>query len=82
MAESIVIEKLEEYLAIEDILDLHVAEDPFAALRVDHVADNEALDAKAQEVTAAVETWDRPNPEYDHPARRQGAQSYGDYTLN
>ena len=39
MAESIVIEKLEDYLAIEDILDMHPAEDPFAALRVDMVAD-------------------------------------------
>jgi len=50
MAEAIVIEKLEDYLAIEDILDLHAAEDPFAALRVDQVADEEAIDAKAREV--------------------------------
>ena len=50
MAESIVIEKLEDYLAIEDILDMHPAEDPFAALRVDMVADEEAIDAKARDV--------------------------------
>ncbi|HMQ58849.1 MAG TPA: helix-turn-helix domain-containing protein [Rhizobiaceae bacterium] len=50
MAEAIVIEKLEDYLAIEDILDLHPAEDPFAALRVDMVADEEAIDAKARDV--------------------------------
>jgi transcriptional regulator with XRE-family HTH domain len=50
MAESIVIEKLEDYLAIEDILDMHPAEDPFALLRVDKVADEEAIDTKAREV--------------------------------
>ena len=50
MAESIVIEKLEDYLAIEDILDLHLADDPFADLRVDQIADEEAIDAKAWDV--------------------------------
>ena len=50
MAESIVIEKLEDYLAIEDILDMHPAEDPFAVLRVDMVADEEVIDAKARDV--------------------------------
>ena len=50
MAEAIVIEKLEDYLAIEGILDLHAVEDPFAALRVDQVADEETIDAKAREV--------------------------------
>jgi Zn-dependent peptidase ImmA (M78 family) len=50
MAEAIVIEKLEDYLAIEDILDLHAVEDPFAALRADYIANGEAIDAKAREV--------------------------------
>ena len=50
MAEALVIEKLEDYLAIEDILDQHPAEDPFAALRVDQIADEEAIDAKARAV--------------------------------
>lgn len=50
MAEALVIEKLEDYLAIEDILDLHPLEDSFAALRVDQIADEEAIDDKAREV--------------------------------
>jgi Zn-dependent peptidase ImmA (M78 family)/DNA-binding XRE family transcriptional regulator len=50
MAEALVIEKLEDYLAIEDILDLHATEDPFAALRVDHLENEPAIDAKAREV--------------------------------
>lgn len=50
MAEALVIENLENYLAIEDILDLHPASDPFTALRVDSLADEEAIDGKAREV--------------------------------
>ncbi len=49
-SEALVIEKLEDYLAIEEILDLHVADDPFAALRVDHLANEESIDVKVQEV--------------------------------
>jgi Zn-dependent peptidase ImmA (M78 family) len=62
MAEAIVIEKLEGYLAIEDILDLHCVEDPFAALRVDEVADEEAIDAKAREVRREWELGIDPIP--------------------
>jgi len=54
MAEALVIEKLEDYLAIEDILELHSADDPFAALRVDQIADEKAIDAKA---CAVREEW-------------------------
>ena len=50
MAEAIVIEKLEDYLAIEDILDLRPEADPFAELRIDQVDDEEAIDAKARAV--------------------------------
>lgn len=49
-AEAVVIGKLEDYLAIEDILDLRPSEDPFSELRIDRVANGEALDAKAREV--------------------------------
>ncbi|MHA6327296.1 helix-turn-helix domain-containing protein [Roseivivax sp. CAU 1753] len=62
MAESIVIEKLEDYLAIEDILDMHPAEDPFALLRVDKVADEEAIDAKARQVRRKWELGIDPIP--------------------
>ena len=50
MAEALVIEKLEDHLAIEEILDLSAAEDPFRTLRVHHLADGEAIDAAAQAV--------------------------------
>ncbi len=50
MAEALTMEKLEDYFAIEDILDLHPPEDPFADLRVERIADEEAIDAKAREV--------------------------------
>lgn len=50
MAEALVIENLEDYLAIEDILDLHAADDPFATLRVDYLENEPAIDAKAREV--------------------------------
>lgn len=62
MAEAIVIEKLEDYLAIEDILELHPAEDPFAALRVDHIADEDAIDAKARELRKAWKLGIDPIP--------------------
>lgn len=54
VAEAVVIEKLEDYLAIEDILDLHLSTDPFAELRVGQVEDEDAVDAKAHE---AREKW-------------------------
>ena len=50
VAEAFVIEKLEDHLAIEDILDLPAAEDPFSTLRTDHLADEEAVDAAARAV--------------------------------
>ena len=39
--EAIVTEALEDYLAVEDILELPPAGDPFAAVRCDHVASYE-----------------------------------------
>ena len=62
MAESIVIEKLEDYLAIEGILEMQLAEDPFADLRVDHVDSEEAIDAKAREVRRAWKLGIDPIP--------------------
>jgi len=49
-AEAVVISKLEDYLAIEDILDIHPLDDPFAEVRIDHVESNDALDKRALEV--------------------------------
>ena len=45
-AEAVVIGKLEDYLAIEDILDLHPSDDPFAEIRIDHVESIDTLEKK------------------------------------
>ncbi len=50
MAEAIVIEKLENYLAIEDILELEEPEGLFDGLRCDQIDDEGHIDAKAMEV--------------------------------
>lgn len=61
MAEALVVERLEDYLAIEDILELPSAPDPFAGLRAGGrgaaaaaVTDEEAIDAMA---LAVREEW-------------------------
>ena len=46
-AEAIVTERLEDYLAIEDILDLTPPTDPFGDLVTDHVESFEAVDGIA-----------------------------------
>src|SRR5690606_33462540 len=45
--EAIVTEALEDYLAVEDILELPPAGDPFAAVRCDHVASYEEAEELA-----------------------------------
>ena len=50
MAEAMVIEKLEAYLAVEDILELQPPPDPFEALRIDKLADEAEIDAQAREL--------------------------------
>lgn len=49
-AEAIVTEKLEDYLAIEDILELAPPGDPFGDLVTDHVQRFEAIDGIAREL--------------------------------
>ncbi|WP_135451237.1 helix-turn-helix domain-containing protein [Tabrizicola caldifontis] len=46
-AEMVVIERLEDYLSIEDILGFHQPGDPFADVRIDKVEDDDSLDKKA-----------------------------------
>jgi len=48
MAEALVIEQLEDHLAIEDVLDLPAPDDPFATLRVNGPVNAEAIDAAAR----------------------------------
>ena len=54
-AEAIVTERLEDYLAIEDILEIQPPRDPFGDVVTDRVDSWEALDAKADELRGA---WD------------------------
>lgn len=49
-AEAIVTEKLEDYLAVEDILEIQPPADPFGALRCDFIESWEAIDEKAREL--------------------------------
>ncbi len=47
-AEALVTEKLEDYLTIEDILDLELLEDPFEGLRCEQVDSFDIIEEKAQ----------------------------------
>ena len=49
-AEAVVIERLESYLSIEDILALEPEADPFGSLRIAEVEDESAVDGLAQAV--------------------------------
>jgi Zn-dependent peptidase ImmA (M78 family)/DNA-binding XRE family transcriptional regulator len=49
-AEAVVTEKLEDYLAIEDILELGALPDPFDAVRCESVAHVEEIDLKARDL--------------------------------
>ena len=53
VAEALVIEKLERYLAIEDVLGLEAEPEPFTALRTMEVENEEAVDVRAQAVRTA-----------------------------
>lgn len=49
-AEAVVIEKLEDYLSIEDILGLELPNDPFGEVRCDAVNSFEEIDQKARDL--------------------------------
>jgi Zn-dependent peptidase ImmA (M78 family) len=61
-AESLMIEKLEDYLAIEDILELQAPADPFAKVRCDAVASYEEADQKARELRRHWQLGNDPIP--------------------
>lgn len=61
-AEALVIEKLEDYLAIEDILDLGPPADPFAKVRCAAVRSIDEVDRKARELRRAWELGIDPIP--------------------
>lgn len=62
MAEALVTEKLENYLVIEDILDLAPQPDPLEGLRCDQIESLEEVEVKAQEVRQAWELGVDPIP--------------------
>jgi len=49
-----VIERLEHYIAIQDIVEVQPAEDPFAAFQVDQSSDAESVEAA---VNAIRQAW-------------------------
>ena len=61
-ARVFLIERLERYITIEQILELPSVDDPFATLRVDHLADDEAIEKKAREVRGAWNLGNDPIP--------------------
>lgn len=61
-AEAIVTEKLEDYLAIEEILDLSPELDPFGAVRCDHIESFEAIEEKAKDVRRQWNLGNDPIP--------------------
>ncbi len=61
-AQVLIIDKLEHYLAIEDILELYPLADPFAGLRVDTVSDVEEAEAKAEDLRDAWNLGNDPIP--------------------
>ena len=54
-AEAIVFDRLEHYLAVEDILGIEPLDDQFAHLRCDRIESQDAIDTKADEVR---DEWD------------------------
>lgn len=61
-AEALVIEKLEDYLAIEDILGLGEPDDPFAEVRCDAVDTSDEIEAKARELRRHWQLGNDPIP--------------------
>lgn len=61
-AEALVIEKLEDYLAIEDILGLGEPDTPFAESRCDTVSSNDEIEAKARELRDEWQLGNDPIP--------------------
>jgi Zn-dependent peptidase ImmA (M78 family)/transcriptional regulator with XRE-family HTH domain len=62
LAEALVIEKLEDYLAIEDILGLSDPPDAFSAVRCEDVESVEVIDQKARELRQKWELGIDPIP--------------------
>ena len=61
-AEALVIEKLEDYLAIEDILELKPPADPFKKVRCDAVGSLEDVDQKARDLRHEWQIGNDPIP--------------------
>jgi len=73
-AEALVIEKLEDYLAIEDILGLGEADDPFAEVRCDAVGSPDEIEHKARELRRKWELGNDPIPSITDLLEKKGVK--------
>jgi Zn-dependent peptidase ImmA (M78 family)/transcriptional regulator with XRE-family HTH domain len=73
-AEALVVEKLEDYLAIEDILGLGDAEDPFAEVRCDAVGSPDEIEHKARELRSKWELGNDPIPSITDLLEKKGVK--------
>ncbi len=73
-AEALVIEKLEDYLAIEDILDLGEPDDPFAEVRCDAVGSPDEIEHKARELRRKWELGNDPIPSITDLLEKKGVK--------
>lgn len=73
-AEALVIEKLEDYLALEDILGLDEPDDPFAAVRCDVVGSTHEIEHKARELRRVWELGNDPIPSMTDLLEKKGVK--------
>ena len=69
-------ETLEDYLAIEDVLEIEPCADQFIALRCDRVDSFEEVEKKAGRTAHVLEARHGSDSQHDRPAR--GPRNQGD----
>jgi len=73
-AEALVIEKLEDYLAIEEILEVGGREDPFEEVRCDFVGSPDEIERKARELRRKWELGNDPIPSITDLLEKKGVK--------
>ena len=73
-AEALVIERLEDYLVIEDILGIEEASAPFADVRCDVVGSVDEIEAKAQELRQTWKLGNNPIPSITDLLEKHGVK--------
>ena len=71
-AEALVIEKLEDYFSIEDILGLAEAGDPFIDVRCENITSNEEIELKARDLRRKWELGNDPIPSLTDILEKKG----------